>query len=596
MKPAIRSGQTAAVSDAPSPVDTPRGDSCHLTQVPVATYSRLTQGRSTASVSARLPLDGRSRSCLGADKETLPSARSAQPTNVANTAAVSDAGSLMDTPRTAPLIRGRALVSQQMPAAHYLMEKVIFVHNSQQEVTCADSSGLADSGDVTATNWEKGLGRETLGPSSDWVVDVELCRKPHRVHLGRTLSSSVLEVTSKGNTPLLPEVPCVGQTNNICDKENWGREPGMVAMSGHSTPAFGGVPNSSDIFAKPDKSFGVLGDASSLVKRLSDWNSNLDPIEVERSFPSPDRLCLDNSEEVKLSSQEIEALESTLELSFVFTDLEVSEVTGCIPETPERPRKPEAVAVDTENNLQAELFAVRGEIAALEKAAEDSMTSSSGTGAVTSLQAELELAHCELEETRQKLAAREAVRLAKREACHELGEALRQEIADTRQELEALRQHQASADLMSATAQWEAAQQDAIESQRRAAAEERSDGRREAVLSELAAARAELENARSFAHAEAASREASEQLCLVLQEELINARNEMGAALMKRPSQTQWMDQRSFALKAELASAHSELEQARMADSPCSGDIFAGGGLCLQRGVQRTGWKAPLRQ
>ena len=49
-----------------------------------------------------------------------------------------------------------------------------------------------------------------------------------------------------------------------------------------------------------------------------------------------------------------------LELTFVFTDLEVSEVTGSIPETPERPRKPKAVAVDTENNLQAELFAVPG--------------------------------------------------------------------------------------------------------------------------------------------------------------------------------------------------------------------------------------------
>ena len=61
----------------------------------------------------------------------------------------------------------------------------------------------------------------------------------------------------------------------------------MVAMSGRSTPAFGGVPNSSDILAKPDKSFGVLGDDSSLVKRLSDWNSNLDPIEVEPVFSLP---------------------------------------------------------------------------------------------------------------------------------------------------------------------------------------------------------------------------------------------------------------------------------------------------------------------
>ena len=129
----------------------------------------------------------------------------------------------------------------------------------------------------------------------------------------------VLEVTFKGNTPLLPEVPCVGQTNNICDKENWEREPGVVAMTGHSTPAFGGVPNSSDILAKPDKSFAVLGDARR-------WNSNLNPIELERSFPTPDRPCLDDSEEVKLSGQEIEALESTLELSIVFTDLEVSEV------------------------------------------------------------------------------------------------------------------------------------------------------------------------------------------------------------------------------------------------------------------------------
>ena len=108
----------------------------------------------------------------------------------------------------------------------------------------------------------------------------------------------------------------------------------MVAMSCHSTPAFGGVPNSPIFFfAKPDKSFGVLGDTSSRVKRPSDWNSDLDSIEVERSFPSPDRLSLDNSEEVKLSSQEIEALESTLELSFVFTDLEVSEVTVCSPQS-----------------------------------------------------------------------------------------------------------------------------------------------------------------------------------------------------------------------------------------------------------------------
>ena len=73
----------------------------------------------------------------------------------------------------------------------------------------------------------------------------------------------------------------------------------------------------------------MLGDTSSLVKRLSDWNSDLDSIAVERSFPSPDRLSLDNYEEVKLSSQGIEALESTRELSFVFTDLEVSEVTVC---------------------------------------------------------------------------------------------------------------------------------------------------------------------------------------------------------------------------------------------------------------------------
>ena len=61
-------------------------------------------------------------------------------------------------------------------------------------------------------------------------------------------------------------------------------------MSCHSTPAFGGVPNSSNILAKPDKSFGVLGDTSTLVKRLSDWNSDLDSIEVERSFLSPVRL------------------------------------------------------------------------------------------------------------------------------------------------------------------------------------------------------------------------------------------------------------------------------------------------------------------
>ena len=151
--------------------------------------------------------------------------------------------------------------------------------------------------------------------------------------IARTLSISVLEDTSKGNTPLLPEVPSVGKTNNICDKENWGHEPGMVAMSCHSTPAFGGVPNSSNILAKPDKSFGVIGDTSSLVKRLSYWNSDLDSIEVERSFPFPVRLSLDNSEDVKLSSQEIEALESSLELSFVFTDLEVSEVTACSPQS-----------------------------------------------------------------------------------------------------------------------------------------------------------------------------------------------------------------------------------------------------------------------
>ena len=122
-----------------------------------------------------------------------------------------------------------------------------------------------------------------------------------RRRIARTQTSSVLEDTSK---------------------ENWEREPGMVAMCCHSTPAFGGVPNSSNILARPDKSFGVLGDTSSFVKRHSDWNSDLDSIEVERSFPSPDRLSLDNSEEVMLSCQEIEALESTLELSFVFTDLE----------------------------------------------------------------------------------------------------------------------------------------------------------------------------------------------------------------------------------------------------------------------------------
>ena len=58
------------------------------------------------------------------------------------------------------------------------------------------------------------------------------------------------------NTPLLPEVPSVGKTNNICDKENWGHEPGMVAMISHSTPAFGGVPNSSNILVMPDKPFG----------------------------------------------------------------------------------------------------------------------------------------------------------------------------------------------------------------------------------------------------------------------------------------------------------------------------------------------------
>ena len=34
-----------------------------------------------------------------------------------------------------------------------------------------------------------------------------------------------------------------------------------------------------------------------------------------------------------MSSQEIEALESLLELSFVFTDLEVSEVTVCAPQS-----------------------------------------------------------------------------------------------------------------------------------------------------------------------------------------------------------------------------------------------------------------------
>ena len=42
--------------------------------------------------------------------------------------------------------------------------------------------------------------------------------------IARTLSISVLEESCKGNTPLLPEVPSVGKTNNICDKENWRHE------------------------------------------------------------------------------------------------------------------------------------------------------------------------------------------------------------------------------------------------------------------------------------------------------------------------------------------------------------------------------------